>query len=73
MFAMGEDVVHPAFGSGKMMDIRGEGQKTELTVNFDQVGTKHLSLYWAPLKHAADAEGPNGEADDVDDEQHDLD
>ena len=31
-------------------DIRGEGDRAEATIRFREVGTKHLSLAWAPLK-----------------------
>ncbi|MFZ9175415.1 MAG: DNA helicase UvrD, partial [Ilumatobacteraceae bacterium] len=44
------DVVHPTFGEGVIIDIRGEGEKAEATIRFSLVGTKHLSLAWAPLK-----------------------
>ena len=33
-----------------VIDIRGEGEKAEATIRFSLVGTKHLSLAWAPLK-----------------------
>lgn len=46
---IGDDVAHPAFGEGVIIDIRGEGEKAEATINFPGVGTKHLALAWAPL------------------------
>ena len=49
-FRIGNDVVHPTFGEGVIIDIRGEGEKAEATIRFSLVGTKHLSLAWAPLK-----------------------
>ena len=49
-FRVGSDVVHPTFGEGVIIDIRGEGEKAEATIRFSLVGTKHLSLAWAPLK-----------------------
>lgn len=49
--AMGDAVEHPAFGSGTIIAIEGEGDKTEAVINFSGgVGLKHLSLAWAPLK-----------------------
>jgi DNA helicase-2/ATP-dependent DNA helicase PcrA len=46
----GDDVEHATFGEGVVIEIRGEGEKTEVTVRFRDKGTKHLSLAWAPLK-----------------------
>jgi DNA helicase-2/ATP-dependent DNA helicase PcrA len=47
---VGDDVEHPAFGEGVIIEIRGQGDKAEATIRFPGVGTKHLSLAWAPLK-----------------------
>ena len=47
---VGDDVEHPAFGEGVILEIRGQGDKAEATIRFRGVGTKHLSLAWAPLK-----------------------
>jgi DNA helicase-2/ATP-dependent DNA helicase PcrA len=47
---VGDDVIHPTFGEGIIIDIRGQHEKAEATVRFGGVGTKHLSLSWAPLK-----------------------
>ena len=47
---VGDDVEHPAFGEGVILDITGAGEKAEATINFPGVGTKHLALAWAPLK-----------------------
>jgi DNA helicase-2/ATP-dependent DNA helicase PcrA len=47
---VGDDVEHPAFGAGVIIDISGAGEKAEATINFPGVGTKHLALAWAPLK-----------------------
>ena len=33
-----------------IIDIRGTGEKAEASIRFRLVGTKHLSLSWAPLK-----------------------
>jgi DNA helicase-2/ATP-dependent DNA helicase PcrA len=49
--SIGDRVEHPAFGSGVVIAIDGEGDKTEAVINFSNgVGLKHLSLAWAPLK-----------------------
>jgi DNA helicase-2/ATP-dependent DNA helicase PcrA len=32
-----------------ILEIRGEGERAEATIRFRDVGTKHLSLAWAPL------------------------
>lgn len=47
---VGDDVEHPAFGEGVILEIRGEGDRAEATVRFRGGSTKHLSLAWAPLK-----------------------
>ncbi len=47
---IGDDVEHPAFGTGVIIDISGAGEKAEATINFPGAGTKHLALAWAPLK-----------------------
>jgi DNA helicase-2/ATP-dependent DNA helicase PcrA len=46
----GDDVEHPSFGEGVILEIRGAGDKAEATIRFRDAGTKHLSLAWAPLK-----------------------
>ncbi|MGE3590672.1 MAG: ATP-dependent DNA helicase PcrA, partial [Ilumatobacteraceae bacterium] len=46
---IGDDVSHPNFGEGVIVEIRGEGDRAEATIRFRDVGTKHLSLAWAPL------------------------
>ena len=47
---VGDDVAHPAFGEGVIIDISGTGEKAEAVINFSGVGQKHLALAWAPLK-----------------------
>jgi len=46
---VGDDVEHPSFGEGVIIEIRGQGDRAEATIRFAGVGTKHLSLAWAPL------------------------
>ena len=47
---VGDDVEHPAFGEGVIIDLRARKDGVEATVNFRGVGPKHLDLAWAPLK-----------------------
>jgi DNA helicase-2/ATP-dependent DNA helicase PcrA len=47
---IGDDVEHPAFGEGVIVDISGSGEKAEAVIRFRDAGTKHLALAWAPLK-----------------------
>jgi DNA helicase-2/ATP-dependent DNA helicase PcrA len=47
---VGDDVAHPAFGDGVIIDISGTGDSAEAVINFAGVGQKHLALAWAPLK-----------------------
>jgi DNA helicase-2/ATP-dependent DNA helicase PcrA len=49
---VGDDVVHAKWGEGVVTDLRGEGDKTEVTVRFPGTGDKQLLLAWAPLKKA---------------------
>ncbi len=47
---VGDDVEHPSFGEGVIIDLHGRGESAEATINFAGVGTKHLALAWAPLR-----------------------
>ena len=47
---VGDDVEHAVFGEGVVLEIKGTGDKAEVTVRFRERGTKHLALAWAPLK-----------------------
>ena len=49
---IGDDVSHGKWGDGVVLDLRGSGDKTEITINFPTVGQKVLLLAWAPLKKA---------------------
>jgi DNA helicase II / ATP-dependent DNA helicase PcrA len=46
---VGDDVSHGKFGEGVILELRGDGDKTEATVRFREVGTKTLLLAWSPL------------------------
>jgi len=46
---IGDDVHHPVFGEGVILDISGMGENAEATVRFQGAGTKVLALGWAPL------------------------
>jgi DNA helicase-2/ATP-dependent DNA helicase PcrA len=48
----GDDVVHATWGEGVILQIRGEGDKAEVVVNFPGIGEKTLLLSWAPIKKA---------------------
>jgi DNA helicase-2/ATP-dependent DNA helicase PcrA len=47
---IGDDVEHPAWGDGVVLEVRRRGQNVEAAINFPGVGVKHLDLAWAPLK-----------------------
>lgn len=47
---VGDDVEHPSFGEGVIVNIRGSGESAEATIEFASQGKKHLALAWAPLK-----------------------
>jgi len=48
-FHVGDDVVHPRFGDGRIVALSGEGERSEATVDFSGEGRKHLMLAYAPL------------------------
>jgi len=48
-YVIGDDVSHPVFGEGVIIDLKGTGEKAEATVRFVDRGTKVLALAWAPL------------------------
>ncbi|MFO7962262.1 MAG: UvrD-helicase domain-containing protein [Nitriliruptoraceae bacterium] len=48
-FHVGDDVLHPKFGEGRIMALSGEGERSEATVDFVDEGRKHLMLAYAPL------------------------
>ena len=47
---VGDDVEHPSFGEGVIVNIRGSGESAEATIEFANHGKKHLAMAWAPLK-----------------------
>jgi DNA helicase-2/ATP-dependent DNA helicase PcrA len=47
---VGDRVNHRKFGEGIILQIKGEGDKTEAVVRFPGEGEKHLLLSWAPLE-----------------------
>src|SRR5690606_9519481 len=47
---VGDDVRHAKWGEGVVLDLSGEGEKTEARVRFPSVGEKVLLLSWAPLE-----------------------
>ena len=46
---VGQRVSHDTFGLGTVVEIAGEGDKSEATVNFGQYGDKRLLLRYAPV------------------------
>jgi DNA helicase-2/ATP-dependent DNA helicase PcrA len=50
--APGDRVFHEAFGAGNVVDVSGNGVDTEVTVHFDDEGTKKLMLAYANLTKA---------------------
>jgi DNA helicase-2/ATP-dependent DNA helicase PcrA len=47
---VGDDVRHAKFGEGVIIELRGDGDKTDARVHFADVGEKVLLLSWAPLQ-----------------------
>jgi DNA helicase II / ATP-dependent DNA helicase PcrA len=50
--ARGDRVFHEAFGAGEVVEVAGTGSDAEITVNFDDEGTKRLMLAYANLTKA---------------------
>jgi DNA helicase-2/ATP-dependent DNA helicase PcrA len=48
-FKVGDDVRHPKYGDGVVIELRGAGEKTEATIRFPGVGSKSFVLAWTPL------------------------
>ncbi|HMJ75285.1 MAG TPA: DNA helicase PcrA [Iamia sp.] len=46
---IGDDVMHAKWGEGVVLDLQGQGDKTEITVRFPSEGEKVLLLAWAPI------------------------
>ena len=51
-FRVGEDVRHPKYGEGVIIELRGSGEKTEATIRFPGVGSKTFVLAWTPIQKA---------------------
>ncbi|MDR1806749.1 MAG: UvrD-helicase domain-containing protein [Propionibacteriaceae bacterium] len=48
--AVGDRVLHPKFGMGKVVSVAPSGNDTQATIDFGSNGTKKLSLAYAPLE-----------------------
>jgi DNA helicase-2/ATP-dependent DNA helicase PcrA len=48
-FRLGQQVVHPKFGSGVVLSTEGSGHQARIQVNFESVGAKWLVLAYARL------------------------
>ena len=55
---VGDDVSHDKFGEGVILELVGDGDKTEAVVHFRDVGEKRLLLAWAPLEKVERLSGP---------------
>jgi DNA helicase-2/ATP-dependent DNA helicase PcrA len=49
-FRLGQQVVHPKFGAGVVLNCEGRGAAARIQVNFDDVGPKWLVLAYARLE-----------------------
>jgi DNA helicase-2/ATP-dependent DNA helicase PcrA len=47
---LGQQVMHPKFGPGTVLQCEGSGAQTRVQVNFDEVGSKWLVLAYAKLQ-----------------------
>ncbi|MPZ72039.1 MAG: DNA helicase PcrA [Nitriliruptorales bacterium] len=51
-FDIGDRIVHPTFGPGRILELTGTSGREEVLVRFDEYGTKRLALAYAPLQRA---------------------
>ncbi len=51
-FRIGQNVMHPKFGNGVIVNCSGRGVNAEVEVNFSHAGTKRLALQYAKLSPA---------------------
>jgi DNA helicase-2/ATP-dependent DNA helicase PcrA len=51
-FRIGQNVVHPKFGAGVIVDLEGQGADVRVQVNFREHGLKILALAVAKLQAA---------------------
>ncbi len=49
---VGDDVRHAKWGEGVILDVEGQGDKSEALIRFPAVGEKRLLLAWAPIERA---------------------
>ena len=49
---LGQSVRHPKFGDGTVLGFDGDGDRTRVEVQFEQVGLKVLMLAYAKLEPA---------------------
>ena len=47
---VGDDVHHPNFGDGVILDLRGRDEDREAVIHFVESGQKTLLLSWAPIE-----------------------
>lgn len=50
-FALGQQVRHPKFGSGVVLNAEGKGPSARVQINFEEVGAKWLVVQYANLEH----------------------
>jgi DNA helicase-2/ATP-dependent DNA helicase PcrA len=48
-FRSGDTVLHPRFGRGTVLEVAPAGDDHEVSVDFEEVGMKHLMLAYAAL------------------------
>jgi DNA helicase-2/ATP-dependent DNA helicase PcrA len=49
---VGQDVLHPKFGTGTIVSVQGRGSDARVMVNFRQSGMKELAVEYAKLTPA---------------------
>ncbi|MGH8897775.1 MAG: UvrD-helicase domain-containing protein [Egibacteraceae bacterium] len=50
--AVGDRILHPRFGPGRILELSGKPGSEEAVIRFDESGTKRLALAYAPLVRA---------------------
>ncbi len=51
-FGIGDRILHPRFGPGRILELSGRSGAEEALIRFDESGTKRLVLAYAPLVRA---------------------
>ena len=46
VYEVGKSIIHPTYGRGMIIEAKGEGPVRIISVKFETVGVKRLSVEW---------------------------